>query len=91
MIKGVNHQIIEINQTDNPYFERALLFVSPSCASETEELLQDEGKQFVKSAESYSEIRSIRTVRWVKRVILLLIGALCGTGLGLFLAINGLY
>lgn len=29
MIKGVNRQIIEVMDTGNPYFERALLVVRP--------------------------------------------------------------
>lgn len=30
MIRGVNKQIIEINETQNEYFEKAILFVRPS-------------------------------------------------------------
>lgn len=30
MIKGVNRQIIEVMDTGNPYFERALLVVRPA-------------------------------------------------------------
>jgi hypothetical protein len=32
MIRGVNRRIIEINDTGNKYFERALLFVRPDYA-----------------------------------------------------------
>ena len=28
MIRGVNHQTIEIKETGNPFFERAILFVT---------------------------------------------------------------
>ena len=30
MIRGVSKQIIEINETQNEYFEKAMLFVRPS-------------------------------------------------------------
>ncbi len=36
MIKGVNRQVVEVNETDCDYFERILFFVKPeySCLSE---------------------------------------------------------
>ena len=30
MIRGVNKQIIEVNETENEYFEKAILFVRAS-------------------------------------------------------------
>ena len=47
MIRGVNRQIIEINQTDHPSFERVLLFVSPSCAQADENKLRQEAGQLI--------------------------------------------
>lgn len=42
MVKGVNKQIIEINNTGNSYFERVLLFVAPGkCDKSTEELKRE--------------------------------------------------
>lgn len=29
MLKGVSHKIIEVNHTDSPYFERAVLYLRP--------------------------------------------------------------
>lgn len=29
MIKGVNHQVVEVNDTANEYFERIIFFVKP--------------------------------------------------------------
>lgn len=32
MIKGVNHQVVEVSETDCDYFERILFFVKPEYA-----------------------------------------------------------
>ena len=47
MIRGINHQIIEVQETENLCFERALLFVRPQCAELDERKLQGEAEQFV--------------------------------------------
>lgn len=49
MIRGINHQIIEINQTESQCFERALLFVRPQCADFSEPRLRGEAGRFVAS------------------------------------------
>lgn len=41
MIKGVNRQVIEINQTGNEYFEKMLLFVKPEFAGMSEKKLRE--------------------------------------------------
>lgn len=86
MIKGVQHQIIEIRNTDDPYFERALLFVRAAYAEESECQLQNEGYRFVKSAGSFEGLRRSKAMCWFKRAVLLLGGGFAGTVLGAFLA-----
>ncbi len=34
MIKGVNRQVLEITNTENPYFERIIFFVKPEYGNE---------------------------------------------------------
>lgn len=41
MIKGVNHQVVEVSQTQSEYFERILFFVKPEYASLSEGKLRD--------------------------------------------------
>lgn len=41
MIKGVNRQVLEIHDTGNQYFEKALLFVKPEYATLSETRLRD--------------------------------------------------
>ena len=47
MVKGVNRQIIEINDTNNRYFERVLLFVSPEGSDLNSHQLSREAKEFM--------------------------------------------
>lgn len=47
MVKGVNKQIIEINDTGNKYFERVLLFVTPGRSDVPRERLTAEAKEYL--------------------------------------------
>ena len=47
MVKGVNKQIIEINDTGNKYFEKVLLFVAPGKKDLPGEILQKRAKEYV--------------------------------------------
>lgn len=42
MIKGVNKQILEVTNTDSPYFERIIYFVRPESQSLGEQKLHSE-------------------------------------------------
>ena len=44
MIKGINKQILEVTNTDNPYFERVIFFVRPQSAKTDEQLLKKEAE-----------------------------------------------
>lgn len=63
MIKGVNRQIIEITETGNPYFERALLVVRPSFADSSDERIREEAHRLVQAAGGYSGLRQNRKKR----------------------------
>ena len=47
MIKGVNKQIIEVSNTENKYFEKAILFVRPEFMSEGEQGLRKEANRLL--------------------------------------------
>ncbi len=47
MIKGVNKQIIEVYDTGNKYFEKAILFVKPEFMSENEQGLRKEATRLL--------------------------------------------
>ena len=84
MIKGVNRQIIEVTDTGNEYFERALLVVRPRFADSSPGRLHDEAQRFVRNAGGYTGLRMNRgrNIReWILRggsfgAVGILIGAL---------------
>ncbi len=47
MIKGINHQVIEITETNNMYYERALLVVRPEYTQVQREILEKEAKKLL--------------------------------------------
>ena len=69
MIKGVNRQIIEVTDTGNIYYERALLVVRPQYATAQKEVLEREAKRMIKSLKAPSNIsRSKSVLLWCVRV-----------------------
>ncbi len=75
MIKGVNRQIIEVIDTGNEYFERALLVVRPRFSDVEPGRLHEEARRMVNNAEGYTGLRWNRKQR---RRRLLLQGGLAG-------------
>ena len=47
MVKGVNRQIIEINNTGDRYFEKVLLFVAPGRSGVSERELHKRAEEYV--------------------------------------------
>lgn len=56
MLRGVNKQIIEINSTDNRYFEKAILFVRPEFSETSEGKLRDNASEFLKYIETEKQL-----------------------------------
>ncbi len=59
MIKGINRQMIEILDTGNPYFERALLVVQAGMDADTD-ILRREAQNVLASANGCSHLRRSR-------------------------------
>lgn len=49
MLRGTNKSIIEISETENKYFEKALLFVKPEFVNLSPERLNREAKRMIGS------------------------------------------
>lgn len=49
MIKGVNKQVLEINETQNSYFEKAIFFVKPEYSGMSEGKLRESAKKEVET------------------------------------------
>ncbi len=47
MVKGVNKTIIEINNTGNNYFERAILFIDPEYCCFSEKRIKNEALKYL--------------------------------------------
>lgn len=49
MIRGVNKNIIEISDTGNDCFERAILFIRPESASQGNDLVRKRAQKYLSS------------------------------------------
>ncbi len=78
MIKGINHQVIEITETDNRYYDRAFLVLRPEFASVQRELLEKEARQMLKNMDTMSTTKpkSIITSRLINALLNIAIGSL---------------
>lgn len=52
MIKGVNKQVLEVTNTENPYFERIVFFVKPEYQSGHAEKLKKEAQLYAARAKN---------------------------------------
>lgn len=87
MIKGVSKQILEVTNTENPYFERVIFFVKPEHQSENQAKLQRQAEDIVGSCKKPPKIRISR-----KKVITTVLGSVLFTltGCAISVIINAL-
>lgn len=78
MIKGINHHIIEVTDTDNRYYERALLVLRPEYASISREILEKEARNLLQKMDTFSSAKpkAVRRTRILHAVLYFSIGAL---------------
>ena len=65
MIRGINRQIIEVNDTENDYFERALFFVSPDYCDAERAVLEHEARRTLKHLGEPTGVRRRRKRLWL--------------------------
>lgn len=58
MIKGINRTIIEVTDTGNIYYERALLVLKPEYTDVNRSLLEKEAKKMLFSMSAPSAIKN---------------------------------
>lgn len=69
MLKGVNRQVIEVNETGSPYYERALLVVRPEYAEAERVLLEREAKKVLRELDRPSCIKKgAKLFYWLPRL-----------------------
>lgn len=85
MIKGINRQVIEVMDTGNLYYERALLVVRPEFAGAQRDVLEREAKRMISQMRAPSAIKRKKAFfYWAFRLGL---AALCGAGIVLLLVL----
>ena len=87
MIKGINHKVIEVTDTDSIYYERAYLLVRPEYEEVEQAVLRNEAKKLLSEVGTPSRIKGKRTIGyWILRIMpAVLSGVGIGVILGLFL------
>lgn len=76
MIKGVNHQVVEVNDTSCEYFERIIFFVKPEYSSVSEGKIREHAGRIAGAATLPPPARGHRKTKDIVKVVAaLLIGA----------------
>ncbi len=72
MIKGVNKQILEVTNTENPYFEKIIFFVKPEYKNEDRKKLQKEAEALATIAQKppRTRVSKKRIIRIVANSVL---------------------
>ena len=78
MVKGVNQCVVEINATENAYFDKAILFVNPGKLAEEEETLKKEGELYFASISG----KSVRRKRKISGLVSSVVKVAAGAGIG---------
>lgn len=60
MIKGVNRQVLEVTNTENPYFERIIFFVKPEYSNTDRAKLKKEAEELAIKSQKPPKIRRTR-------------------------------
>ena len=76
MIKGVNKQVLEVTNTENPYFEKIIFFVKPEYSSEDRAKLKKEAETLARTARKPPKSRKTRKeIRYIITQAVLCLGA----------------
>lgn len=88
MTKGISRQIVEITNTGNPFFERALLVVRPSHTDQPAATLRKEAERVLNDQNGYSGLRRAQRRHRIRQLLWLLLGA--ALALAVETIVNGL-
>lgn len=81
MIKGVNRKVLEINNPQSIYFEKAVLYLKPNMKSVPEKLMKREAYNLINSMGPKSGMRSV----FLKIFLVSVMSALVAAGLFCFI------
>ncbi len=77
MIKGVNKQVLEINETQNGFFEKAIFFVKPEYCGMSEGRLKESAQKEMALTGRPPKSRPMGK-SWVSKCVPLIIGFVIG-------------
>ena len=83
MIKGVNHRVVEVVDTQNEYFERIIFFVKPECVSVSEGRLRERANAIAGKADKPPMTRIIHNR--IAYAVSIAVAAGAGAGLTAFI------
>lgn len=78
MLKGINHSVIEVNNTGSEYYERAILIIKPEYASVQRDILESEARKILSEMGAPSSLRPDKNKKLKKTALFvsaLLLGA----------------
>lgn len=81
MIKGVNKQILEVTNTENPYFEKIIFFVKPEYKTADRKKLQKEAEALATITQKPPKIKVPK-----KKIFTIAAGSVLFTGAGFALS-----
>lgn len=81
MIKGVNKQILEVTNTENPYFEKIIFFVKPEYKTADRKKLQKEAEALATITQKPPKIKVPK-----KKILRIAVGYVLFTGAGFALS-----
>jgi hypothetical protein len=80
MLKGVNKLIIEVNNPESDFFERAIFFIKPEKSDMVTRDMNKNVQDIVGRAEAASKAGKLRTKKGVKKYALLKLAGAAGLG-----------
>ncbi len=81
MIKGVNKQILEVTNTENPYFEKIIFFVKPEYKTADRKKLQKEAEALATITQKPPKIKIPK-----RKILRIALGSVLFTGAGFALS-----
>ncbi len=89
MLKGISRQMVEINTSENPYFERVFLVVRTNCAEPSSERIQQEAKQLLNAHSPHAGMRIAKRKHRFKQLLCLCLGGSIGVLLSHLVSLVG--
>lgn len=78
MLKGISRQMVEINTSENPYFERIFLVVRANCTEPSSARIQHEANKLLNAHSPHTGMRIARHKHRLKQLLLLCLGGSIG-------------